>query len=111
VLNYSVNSVKLRLLNTGTYYNYGMTVGLHSSTVLGSAGYSAFLDFWNIGEGQQLSHTLSSTSWAPWKAGGTTYAVLAPTSPNNTNLNWWGNFWGGGTNNAKVPAMIVNYTH
>jgi hypothetical protein len=108
---FGINSVKLRLLNTGSYYSYGMTVGLHSSTVLGSAGYSSFLDFWNISEGQLLTHTLSPTSWAPFAAGGVTYAVLAPTSANNTNLNWWGNFWGGGSVNSKVPAMIVNWTH
>jgi hypothetical protein len=107
---FGVNSVKLRLLNTGSYFSYGMTVGLHSSTVLGSPGYSSILDFWNIAEGQLLTHTLGSSAWAPFATGGT-YAVIAPTSVNNTNLNWWGNFWGGGTNNAKVPAMIVNWTH
>jgi len=108
---FGINSVKLRLQNTGSYYSYGMTVGLHSSTVLGSAGYSSFLDFWNIAEGQLLTHTLGSSAWAPFAAGGTTYAVLAPTSPNNTNLNWWGNFWGGGVVGGKTPAMIVNWTH
>lgn len=111
VLNFSVQKVQLRLLNQHTYYNYGMTIGLHSSTVLGSAGYSSILDFWNISEGQQLAHTLGTSAWAPWKAGGTTYAVLAPTSQNLTNLNWYGYFWGGGPNNANVPAMIVTYQH
>ncbi len=111
VLNYTVNSVKFRLLNQHSWYNYGMTVGLHSSTVLGAIGYSSILDFWNISEGAQLSHALGSSAWAPFKAGGTTYAVLAPTSNNLTNLNWYGYFWGGGPNNANVPAMIVNYTH
>lgn len=111
VLGWQVNSVKLRMQNTFSYYSYGMTIGLHSSTVLGSAGYSSILDFWNIAEGQLLTHTLGSSAWAPFAAGGTTYAVIAPTSQNNTNLNWYGNFWGGGTNNAKVPAMIVNWTH
>lgn len=111
VLNFTVSKVQLRLLNQHTYYNYGMTVGLHSSTVLGTAGYSSILDFWNISEGQQLAHTLGTSAWAPFKAGGVTYAVLAPTSNNLDNLNWYGYFWGGGPNNANVPAMIVTYTH
>lgn len=111
VLNYTVNKVQLRLLNQHSWYNYGMTIGLHSSTVLGSLGYSSILDFWNISEGQQLAHTLGTSAWAPFKAGGTTYAVLAPTSQNLKNLNWYGYFWGGGSNNANVPAMIVTYQH
>jgi hypothetical protein len=113
VLNFTVQQVQLRLLNQHSWYNSGMTVGLHSSTSLGGAQgvYSTLLDSWHINEGQQLAHTLGTSTWAPWKAGGTTYAVLAPDAANLHNLNWYGYFWGGGSNNANVPAMIVTYTH
>lgn len=111
VLNYSVSKVQFRLLNLHSWYDSGMTVGLHSSTVLGSNGYSSILDQWGMSEGAQLAHTLNSSAWSPFKAGGLTYAVLAPTSGNLHNLAWYGYFWGGGSDNANVPAMIVTYTH
>ena len=111
VLNYTVNKVQLRLLNQHTWYNTGSFVGLHSSTSLGATGYSSILQQWAINEGQQLSETLTGSAWAPFKAGGTVYAVLAPTAAAQHSLFWYAYFWGGGNNNFNVPAMIVNYTH
>jgi len=113
VLNYTVNSVKFRLLNQHTWYDTGMVLGFHSSTSLGGAQgvYSNLLQQWTINEGQQLTKQLTSTAWTPFAAGGTTYAVLSPDSDHLHSLYWYGYFWGGGNNNFNVPAMIVNYTH
>lgn len=110
VLNYTVNKVQFRLLNLHTWYDTGSFVGFHSSAVLGATGYSSLLQQWAINEGQQLTTTLTSTAWAPFKTGGT-YAVLAPTAAAQHSLFWYAYFWGGGVNLANVPAMIVNYTH
>jgi hypothetical protein len=112
VLNYTVQTVQLRLLNQHSWYNSGMTVSFHSSTSLGGAAgvVSVELENWHINEGQQLAHTLGSSAWSPFKAGGTTYAVLFPPSGTH-DLNYYGYFFGGGPNNTSVPAMIVTYTH
>lgn len=111
VLNYNVSKVQLRLLNQHSWYNTGMVLGFHSSTTLGTAGYSTLLQQWTINEGQKLTQELTTTAWNPFKAGGVTYAVLAPTAAAQHNLFWYGYFWGGGSNNANVPAMIVTYQH
>lgn len=109
VLNYpQVNWVKLRLLNQHSWYNSGMTVSLHSSLVLQNTGaVSNELTSWHINEGQQLAQPFSN--WSAWKTANT-YAVLYPPG-GSLSLNYYGFFWGGGANNANVPAMIVNYTH
>jgi hypothetical protein len=108
VLNYTVKSVTLRLLNQHTWYNSGMTVKFHSSDLLGSISHiSAELQEWHINEGQKLTTALTSTAWTPFKAGGTTYAVLSGTQ----SLSDYGYFWGGGNNNSNVPMLTVNYTH
>lgn len=111
VLNYTgVNSVSFRLLNQHAWYDTGMIVGLHSSTSLGSTAYSTILTSYAINEGQQLTTVLNGSVWAPFKTAGT-YMVLAPDSAHLHSLYWYGYFWGGGSNNSNVPAMIVNYTH
>jgi hypothetical protein len=111
VLNYTVSKVSLRLLNQHSWYNNGMTVTLHSSTQLGSiSGISAALQSWHINEGQKLTTTLSGSAWAPFKAGGITYAVLSPAGGSQS-LDYYGYFWGGGTNSGNVPMLAVNYTH
>jgi hypothetical protein len=57
-----------------------------------------------------LTHTLPSGAWSAFKAGGTTYGVLRPPG-GSTSLDYYSYYWGGGTNNANVPALIVTYTH
>lgn len=112
VLNYTVQKVTMRLLNQHSWYNSGMTVSLHSSQSAGSniGAISSELQNWHINEGQMLTTALTSGAWAPFKAGGTTYAVLRPVG-GSTSLDYYGYFWGGGNNNANVPMLTVQYTH
>lgn len=113
VLNYpQVNWVKIRLTNQHTWYSGGMTVSLHSSTVLGGQGANVSNELLNfaIGEGQTLPAPIPSAGWAPWKAGGITYAVLYPIG-GTTNLQYYGYFAGASGGAAVRPALIVNYNH
>lgn len=113
VLNYSVSKVSLRLTNLHSWYNNGMTVGLHSSTSLGGAQgvYSSILTSMFISEGNTFDFVLGGSTWAPFKAGGTTYMVLAPDSSNLHNLGWYGYFYGKGSNTGNEPRLTVVYTH
>lgn len=113
VLNYAqVNWVKLTLANTHSWYNSGMTIGIHASTILGGAQgvYTSLLAQFNISEGVKRTFSLVPSAWAPFKAGGTTYMVLSPDSADLTNLQWYGIFTGGNTSGNR-PLLQVNYTH
>jgi hypothetical protein len=112
VLNYTVSKVALRLSNLHSWYDSGMTFGLHSSTSLGSATYSVILGSFFISEGNTFEYVLGTTQWAPWQAAGTTYMVLAPDSANQHNLNWYGYFFGYSASNlGSAPRLTVTYTH
>jgi hypothetical protein len=112
VLNYSVSKVSLRLNNLHSWYNSGMTFGLHSSTSLGGGQgvYSTILTSAFISEGNTYDYVLASTVWAPFKAGGVTYMVLAPDSSHLHDLGWYGYFYGKGSNTSQ-PRLTVVYTH
>lgn len=113
VLSYpAVNKVSFRLLCQHTWYNSGATVSLHSSTQPGTnlGAISSELGSWHVTPGVFNVGVLPSSAWAPFKAGGLTYAVLRPPG-GSLDLSYYSYFWGGGTNNANVPAFIVNYTH
>jgi hypothetical protein len=113
VLGYTVNYVHLRLTNLHSWYDNGMTYGIHSSTSLGSTTWSTILNTGGsfISEGNTYTFTLGPSQWAPWAAGGTTYMVLAPDSGDLTNLSWYGYFYGGGGSTSYMPKLTVNYTH
>ncbi len=110
VLNYTVQSVTLRLLNLGSYYSTGMTVSFHSGTTLGNlTSVSSELQNWQQGEGQMLATALTPAAWAPFKAAGVTYTVLH--SPNSSNdPKYYGFFYGPGSN-SQQPLLTVQYSH
>jgi hypothetical protein len=111
VLNYTVQSVTIRLCNLFSYYSNGMTVSFHSGTTLGSlASVSSELQNWAIGEGQILTTQLTAGAWAPFKSlSGITYTVLH--SPNSSNdPQYYGYFFGPG-NNTQQPLLTVKYSH
>lgn len=111
VLNYTVQKVTLRLLNQHSWYNNGMTVSWHTSDLLGSISHiSTAWQTWHINEGQKLTTTLTVAGWQQFKNAGTTYGVLSPTG-GSLSLDYYGYFWGGGTNNSNVPMLTVTYTH
>jgi hypothetical protein len=110
VLNYTVQSVTLRLLNLHSWYNSGMTVSLRYGNA-GSPGspsnISAELTSWHINEGQKLTHTIGSADWAAWKTAGR-WTVLKAGS---TSLDRYGYFYGGGGSTDSMPQLIVKYSH
>lgn len=110
VLNYSVQSVTLRLYNLNSYYSDGMTVSFHSGTSLGVlSSVSTELQNWPIGEGQILTTPLTSAAWTPFQAGGVTYTVLhSPSSSNDPQ--YYGYFYGPGNSNLQ-PLLTVRYSH
>jgi hypothetical protein len=109
---YTINWAKLRLCCIHSWYNSGMLWGLHTSTVLGSTGYSTILNpgGTSIGEGATVSNTLGGAQINALFAAGA-YTVLAPDSGDLTNLSWYGYFQGGGGSAGLKPAITVNYTH
>jgi hypothetical protein len=111
VLGYTVNWVTLRVTNLHTWYDNGMTFGIHSSTTLGGGigTYSVLLASEFISEGNTYNYTIGSGVWSPFAAGGTTYMVLGPDSGDTTNYAWYGYFTGGTSGNC--PRIQVNYTH
>jgi hypothetical protein len=111
VLGYTVNWVTLKVTNLHTWYDNGMTFGIHSSTTLGGGigTYSVLLASEFISEGNTYNYTIGSGVWSPFAAGGTTYMVLGPDSPDTNNYAWYGYFVGGTSGNC--PRIQVNYTH
>jgi len=107
VLNYTVQSVQLRLLNQQRWYKHRDVVGLHSSTTLGTAGYSSILDHVAINEGQPLARTLGTSAWTPFQDPPAPTPCSRRPRTSSTACSGTGNFWGGGPDNANVPAMIV----
>lgn len=111
VLNYTVQSVSIRLNNLFSYYSGGLTVSFHAGTTLGSlASATSELQSWAQGEGQILETELTPTAWAPFQSlAGITYAVLH--SPNSSNdPQYYGYFYGPG-NSALEPMLTVKYSH
>lgn len=109
--NFTVNSASLRLTCAHSWYNSGMTVGLHTSTVLGSTGYSTIINPGGspIAAGQTKQFALGAGQISDIFAANT-YTVLAPDAGDLTNLQWYGYFQGGaGAANLK-PMLTVNYT-
>jgi hypothetical protein len=114
VLNYQVNYVKVRLTNQHSWYNSGATVSWHSANGYapnqGLNGVTSELQNWSIAEGATLWTTLGSGAWAPFKAGGVTYAVLHP--PNGSqSLNYYSYYAGPNAAESQKPQLWVNYTH
>jgi hypothetical protein len=112
VLNYSVQSVTLRLLNLHSWYNSGMTVSLKWSRPANGlpgnpATISTEITNWHINEGQLLTKTLTPAQWAPWKTGGTYMCFKA----GSTSLDRYGYFFGGGGATGSMPMLTVKYTH
>jgi hypothetical protein len=112
VLNFAVSKVSLRLTNLHSWYNNGMTWGLHwSATLGGSQGtYSTLLTSAFISEGNTFDFVLGSGSWNPFQTAGR-YLVLSPDSSNLHNLGWYGYFYGKGADSTKMPRLTVTYTH
>ncbi len=112
VLNYTVSKVTLRLLCQHSWYNSGLTVSLHSSQGPGGSvpAISGELANWHATPGAFTTAVLGSSAWAPFKAAGTTYAVLRPPG-GSLDLSYYGYFFGGGPNNANVPMITVSYQH
>jgi hypothetical protein len=109
VLNYNVQKVSLRLTNLHSWYDKGMTWGMHSSTSLGSSTYSTLLTSAFISEGNTFDFVFQN--WSAFAAAGTTYMVLAPDSADQHNLNWYGYFYGKGQDQGSMPRLTVQYTH
>jgi hypothetical protein len=110
VLNYTVQSVKLRLLNLHSWYNSGMTVSLrygNPGSPGGTGNISGELTNWHINEGQLLSHTLASADWSAWKTAGRWTVLKA----GNLSLDRYGYFYGGGGSTDSMPQLIVKYSH
>jgi hypothetical protein len=111
VLNYAVQSVSLRLTNLYSNYSNGLTVSFHSGTTLGVlSSVSLELQNWAMGEGQTLDTPLTPAAWAPFMAGGVTYAVLHPPS-SSTSPNYYGYFAGAEAASAQQPMLTVQYSH
>ena len=110
VLNYTVTSVKLRLLNLHSWYNSGMTVSLrygNPGSPGGTGNISGELTNWHINEGQLLSHTIGSADWAAWKTAGRWTVLKA----GNLSADRYGYFYGGGGSNSSMPQLTVSYQH
>jgi len=111
VLNYTVQSVSIRLNNLFSYYSDGLTVSFHAGTTLGNlSSVTSELQNWAQGEGQILETQLTPTAWAPFQSlAGITYAVLhSPSSSNDPQ--YYGYFYGPG-NSALEPRLTVKYSH
>lgn len=110
VLNYTVQSVKLRLLNQHSWYNSGMTVSLrygNPGLPGGTGNISGELTNWHINEGQMIAHTLGSSDWSAWKTSGRWVVLKA----GNLSADRYGYFYGGGGSNSYMPQFQVVYTH
>lgn len=111
VLNYTVQSVKLRLLNLHSWYNSGMTVSLkygNAGVLPGTvSAISSELTNWHINEGQLLTHTIGSADWAAWKTAGRWMVLKA----GSLSLDRYGYFYGGGGSTSSMPKLTVTYSH
>ena len=111
---YQINAVYFRLTNQGSSWGSGCSVGWHSSTVLGGGQgtYSAILNSGGTwyAKGAEWVYTLTAAQWAPFKAAGVTYFVLAPDPANLHNKGWYGWFNGMSGGTAYGPRLQVNYT-
>ena len=110
---YTINWARIRLTNLHTWYSAGMTWGLHTSASLGGGAgtYSAILNPGGtpVSQGATTSWGLSSAQWNAMFAANT-YTVLAPDTGDQTNLSWYGYFYGGGGSTSYMPQITVNYT-
>ena len=115
ILGYTINWATLRLTNLHSWYDSGMTAGLHNSTSLGGGvgTYGTLMNTggWFISEGNTYAFSLNSSMWGTLFQQATYYTVLGPDAGDETNLSWYGYFYGGGGVDSSMPCIEVSFTH